>query len=198
MMVAPKKHACSNSFSALPGFQWVPTAGGRIVAAHRPARLDATLGGWLTSRQGRHLGTVVSRLAPGIMRQAFSRRDTEALRRQEKGRDGIQSNCPQRGFRGHYPYGTPLRLCASARESFPLAVKEPIAESVPGRLTEPPHRNHNRLGVPTGNPDDPVSLVGNAMRALEPLHSVLHLRLIHAQKQVRALPCLQFVIEARQ
>jgi len=31
---------------ALPGFQWVPTAGGGgIVAVHRPARLDATLGG---------------------------------------------------------------------------------------------------------------------------------------------------------
>jgi len=55
------------------------------------------------------------------MRQAFSRgpfdaaqgRFAKPLRRQEKGRDGIQSNCPQRGFRGHYPYGTPLRLCTS-------------------------------------------------------------------------------------
>ena len=34
-------------------------------------------------------------------------------------------------------------------------MNEPIAESVLGRLTKPPHRNHNRLGVPTGKPDDP-------------------------------------------
>jgi len=47
-----------------------------------------------------------------------------------------------------------VSLCVSARESSPLAVNEPIAESVLGRLTKPPHRNHNRLAVPTGNPDD--------------------------------------------
>jgi len=63
-------------------------------------------------------------------------------------------------------------LCVSARESSPLAVNEPIAESVPGRLTEPPHRNRNRLGVPTGNPDDPQRMT-------------VHVRALHIGESIR-------------